>query len=181
MTKTGQMATTVTRSELLRDGTDADFRQIVNSLLAFSTRLEAVRQQFGAHIGLTGVQYTILISIAHMQDKDGIGVNAIARHLSLSGAFVTSEVGKLIKLGLVTKRPNPQDRRRVLLTVTSQANALLASLIPVQQEVNDVLFGPLTAQDFDRMRSLSLELAESTGKALALAQYLTGNTEGPKT
>lgn len=180
MSEIGQKSTTVARPELLRNGTDADFRQTVNSLLAFSTRLEAVRQQFGAYIGLTGVQYTILISIAHMQDDKGIGINAIARHLSLSGAFVTSEVGKLIKLGLVTKRPNPEDRRRVLLRVTPKSDALLASLIPVQQEVNDVLFGPLTAQDFDRLCALAPQLAESTRKALALAQYLTGNIESAK-
>ena len=180
MSEIGRKSTTITRPELLRDGTDVEFRQTVSSLLAFSTRLEAVRQQFGAYIGLTGVQYTILISIAHMQGGNGIGVNAIARHLSLSGAFVTNEVGKLIKLGLATKRPNPEDRRRILLRVTQKSDALLASLIPVQQEVNDVLFGPLTAQDFDRLRVLAPQLAESTGKALALAHYLTGNTESTK-
>lgn len=180
MNEIGQKSTTITRPELLRNGTDADFRQTVHSLLAFSTRLEAVRQQFGAHIGLRGIQYTILISIAHMQGDNGIGINAIARHLSLSGAFVTNEVGKLIKLDLVIKRSNPEDRRRVLLRVTPKSDALLASLIPTQQEVNDVLFGPLADQDFDHLCTLAPQLAESADKALALAQYLTGNIESAK-
>ena len=145
---------------MLRNGTDAEFRQAVNSLLAFSTRLEAVRQQSEAHIGLTGARYTILISIARMRGGIGIGVNAIARHLPLSGVFVANEVGRLIKLGLAAERPNPEDRRRILLRVTLKDDALFASLIPVQQEVNDVVFGPRTAQRFDRLCALAPQLGE---------------------
>ena len=60
---------TVSRTELLRDGSDAQFRELVHTLLAFSARLESVRQEFGSHIGLSGVQYTILVSIAHLQGE----------------------------------------------------------------------------------------------------------------
>jgi len=165
---------TVTQPDLLSDGTDAQFREMVHTLLAFSVRLEAVRQEFGAHIGLTGVQYTILISIAHMQGQNGIGVNATAQHLALSGAFVTIEVGKLVKLGLLTKRTNPDDRRRVLLQTTEKSDQLLSSLAPLQQEVNDVLFEPLSASQFQTIVPLAKNLLDSSDKALALAHYLTG-------
>jgi len=168
-------ALTVTRPELLENGSDAQFREMVHTLLAFSVRLEAVRQEFGAHIGLTGIQYTILISIAHMQGEQGVGVNATARHLALSGAFVTIEVGKLVKLGLLTKRTNPEDRRRVLLQTTPKADDLLTSLAPVQQEVNDVLFEPLSAREFAAMIPMARHLLDSSDKALSLAQYLTGS------
>ena len=166
---------TVSRDELLRDGSDARFRELVHTLLAFSVRLEAVRQEFGAHIGLSGIQYTILVSVAHLQGETGIGVKAIAKHLALSGAFVTIEVGKLVKLGLIAKRTNPDDRRRVLLTTTSQSDALLHGLAPVQCEVNDVIFEPLTAQGFDTLLPLSKDLLTSCDNALSLAQYLTGS------
>jgi MarR family transcriptional regulator, organic hydroperoxide resistance regulator len=169
---------TVTRDALLKDGSDAQFREMVHALLAFSVRLESIRQEFGAHIGLTGIQYTILISVAHMQGASGLGVNAVAQHLSLSGPFVTIEVGKLVKLDLLTKRTNPDDRRRVLLQTTPKADALLAALTPVQQEVNDVLFDPLSARQFDAMHGLGKQLVDSASKALSLAQYLTGSKGG---
>jgi len=168
------MPLTVSRPELLCDGSDADFRALVHDLLAFSARLQAIRASFGALTGLSGVQYTILISIAHLARDRGVGVKAVAEHLSLSGAFVTIETGKLTERGLVCKRPDPEDGRRVRLSVTDKGRRLLADLAPVQQEVNDLLFESLGREDFRRLRRLARGLLEGSARAVALAGYLTG-------
>ena len=54
---------TVSRPELLANGTDdGPFRAYLHGMLAFAARLEGVRDRFAALLGLTGIQYTILIS-----------------------------------------------------------------------------------------------------------------------
>ena len=78
----------------------------------------------------------------------------VAGHLHISGAFVTIETGKLLKLGLLTKRPDPKDRRRMCLGVTPKGAELLQRLAPSQAQVNDVLFGFLDAAQFRQFRSL---------------------------
>lgn len=171
-----RMPLTVSRPELLTEDGDVAFRRLVHDLLAFAARLETVRSSFAALIGLSGIQYTILISIAHLQGSQGVGVKAIAEHLSLSGAFVTIETRKLIKLDLVRKRTNPEDRRRVLLVITAKGRRLLADLAPVQREVNDVLFGSLDREDFQVLTKLTRGLLEGSRKAVALAGYLTGGS-----
>jgi DNA-binding MarR family transcriptional regulator len=163
---------TVSLSNLLDDGSDARFREMLHNLLAFAARLEGIRGRMGAMVGLSGSQYTVLISIRQLQGKTGIGVKALAGHLSLSGPFVTSETNKLIKLGLVSKRPNPEDARRVLLSITSEAAALLNGLAPVQREINDVLFEPLEDMDFDVICALAGGLRGSSERALMLTDYL---------
>lgn len=165
---------TVTRPELLKDGSDADFRKMVHDLLAFSSRLEAVRQSFGTIVGLSGIQYTLLISVSHLQQASGVGVKALAEHLSLSGAFVTIETGKLVKKGLIGKRTNPEDRRRVQLFVTELGQEHLSNLAPVQQEVNDVLFGSLSQSDFDRLSDIVDGLVSDAERAVQLSNYVTG-------
>src|SRR5215469_16582809 len=95
---------TVSLSDLVSAGSDNEFRSLVHGLLAMGARLEAVRSGFGALIGLSGIQYTILISVGHLEIDSNVSVTRIARHLRLSGAFVTVETGKLIKLGLLTKQ-----------------------------------------------------------------------------
>lgn len=165
---------TVTREALLRDNSDDEFRILVHNLLAFSTRLEAVRQNFGTLLGLSGIQYTLLISISHLQGTRGVGVKALAGHLSLSSAFVTIETGKLVKLGFIGKRINPDDRRRVQLVLTRRGRAHLAKLASVQQEVNDVLFASLSAADFDKLNKIAAGLVEGAEKATQLSEYLTG-------
>ncbi|MCB1480482.1 MAG: winged helix-turn-helix transcriptional regulator [Rhodobiaceae bacterium] len=170
-------ALTVSRPELLAGGDDAMFRQLVHDLLAFSARLESIRAQFGAYLGLTGIQYTILISVRHLQDDDGVGVKALAGHLGLSGAFVTIETGKLIRAGLLRKRANPQDRRRVLLKVTDKAVAQLEQLAPMQREINDAIFESFDAPQFRVLSTQSSALRAGSDRALALAGYLLGSAE----
>ena len=101
------------------DGSDRAFRQFVHDTLAFSARLQAVRGQLGAVIGLSGTQYTVLIAIAHLSGTDEkIGVNQVAEHLHFSGAFITIEINKLVSNGLVEKETDAEDRRRVILTLS---------------------------------------------------------------
>lgn len=171
---------TVSKAALLVDGNDAAFRHFIHDFLAYSQLVTDIRAGFGAYLGLTGIAYTTLISIAHLQGDDGIGVNAIAEHLHLSGAFITTEVTKLVKAGLVRKRVNAKDKRRVLLTVTAAGRKLLDELVTVQAPVNDALCASLTAQEFAQLRKIMARLVPCGANAVSLLSYLT-NPEAEKT
>ena len=163
---------TVSKPEFLINGDDRVFRQFVHDFLAFSARLQEVRARFGAVVELGGTAYTTLISIMHLQSDNGIGVNDLADHLHLSGAFVTAEVGKLVQAGLVKKIVNAADRRRVLLTVTAKARALLDELAVVQCQVNDVLFDCVRAEHVQILCELMAELVSCGDRAMSLLAFL---------
>ena len=164
---------TVSRSELLMNGSDRDFRALVHGMLAFSARLEAVRSGFASIIGLTGIQYTILISVGHLERAGEVSVSMIAAHLHISGAFVTIETGKLLKLGLLAKRTDPKDRRRVCLSITKKGSELLRKLAPTQAQVNDVLFEFLDAAQFRQFRELVDRMTDCGDRSVALLDYLS--------
>lgn len=164
---------TVSRRELLVNGSDAQFRSFVHGMLAFAARLEGVRSRFAALLGLTGIQYTILISISHLQYDGDVTVGAVASHLHLSGAFVTIETGKLFRLGLITKVQDLKDRRCVSLRVTASGRQLLSNLAPVQVRVNDVLFDFLTAEEFRALGLLMDRIVACGDRALLLLDYLS--------
>ena len=164
---------TVSRPELLIDGSDSAFRQLVHDIMAFGARMQETRARVAGYVGLSGQQYTILITIAHHQSQDGFGIIQVAEHLRLSGAFVTIEVNKLVEAGLVRKRANPVDRRRVLLTITLKARDLLDKLSRIQRPSNDTIFGSLSAADFQTLRTIIPQLVESTDQSLKLIDFLT--------
>ena len=164
---------TVSRPELLANGSDARFRSSVHGMLAFAARLEAVRDGFAALLGLTGIQYTILISISHLQRDGEVTVGAVAGHLHLSGAFVTIETGKLLRLGLITKIQDLKDRRRVCLRVTRSGRLLLLRLAPVQIRVNDVLFDFLSADQFRALGLMIDRIVACGDRALSLLDFLS--------
>jgi DNA-binding MarR family transcriptional regulator len=163
---------TVSRPELLVSGSDREFRHLVHSLFGFLTRHEKLRAGHAKMIGLAGIEYTALISIAHLAIEGDVSVKRLADHLHFSGAFITSTVGKLVALGLVHKKTDPSDRRRVTLTVSAKGYVLLEKLAPMQRKVNDVEFGPLSREEFKALVDLTQRLIESGDKAVALQTYL---------
>ncbi|RKR31315.1 MULTISPECIES: MarR family transcriptional regulator [Paraburkholderia] len=147
-TRSSKKVLTVTHPACLIDGSDAEFRHLVNGLLPFAARLLSVRDGFGSLVGLTGVQYSLLRAVSHLSAGEEVTVVKLAEHLHLSGAFVTVETNKLKQMGLVEKEANPEDKRKVRLTVTSAGSSLLDQLLPTQQEINDVLFEGITRTEF---------------------------------
>lgn len=167
---------TVTLASCLDSGSDEQFRRLIHNMVAFSGRLLSVRDGFGAFIGITGIQYSILISIAHQKPK--VTVNKVAAHLHLSGPFVTIEIGKLHKMGLVTKTTNPEDKREVLLAVTSAARKLFARLAPEQQKINDVLFQDITSREFKALNDVFERMVNHGDQASMDIQHLLARQQG---
>jgi len=170
--KTRNVPLTVSRRELLPDGSDANFRRLVHGLLAFAARLESIRGELARTVGLTAIQYTVLISVAHLEGQGEVSVSMVADHLKLSGAFVTIETGKLARMRLLTKLPDPQDRRRVSLRTTSKGRELLESLAPAQVPANDLLFAFLNRSGFEVLLGMLDGMIAGGDRALALLEYL---------
>jgi DNA-binding MarR family transcriptional regulator len=166
------MSLTVTRPELLSNGSDQLFRRALHDALGFSSRLQEIRNRLGEVIGLTGPAYSILIAIEHLSSEGEVGVSRVSDHLHLSGAFATTEVIKLVKAGLVHKETHPEDGRRVVLTVTDLAREKLAELAATQKPVNDEIFNAFGPEDLETFARLMSSLVSGTKGALALLHLL---------
>ena len=170
----------VSSEALLVDGSDIEFRELVHDMLAFGAIVQDVRNRLGALIGLSGTQYTILMAIARLADRaSNLGVNELARHLHLSSAFVTIEVNNLVNEGLVSKIANPEDRRRVVLSLTQEGQLKLNQLGQVQQPANDSLFGDLTRAEFLALRKIMSKLAGTGPSTTALINFIAPDGQLP--
>ncbi|HEY0441155.1 MAG TPA: MarR family winged helix-turn-helix transcriptional regulator [Xanthobacteraceae bacterium] len=164
---------TISRPELLHGGSDREFRYLVHGLFGFLARHERIRAGHAKVIGLAGIEYTTLISVAHLSTEGDVSVKRVADHLHLSGAFITSTVRRLVQLGLVHKKTDQRDRRRVTLTVSAKGHTLLERLAPMQRRINDVEFGCLGREQFRFLVDIVERLIESGDKAVALQTYLS--------
>jgi len=168
---------TTTRPELLVDGRDKQFRHLVHSLFGFAAHHEHIRSGHGKMLGLAGIEYTVLISIAHLSQDGDVNVKTVADHLYLSGAFITAVTGRLLERGLIEKKTDAGDRRRVTLTVSAKGRAALERLAPIQRQINDVEFGALTREEFALLGGILDRLIEGAGRAVALQSYLLAQEE----
>jgi DNA-binding MarR family transcriptional regulator len=172
-----QFPLTTSRAELLVGGRDRQFRHLVHSLFGFAAHHERIRAGHAKMIGLAGIEYTVLISIAHLSQDGDVNVKTVADHLYLSGAFITAITGRLLDHGFIEKKTDPGDRRRVTLTVSAKGRAALERLAPVQRQVNDVEFGALSREEFELLGGIMDRLIESGGRAVALQNYLLAQRE----
>lgn len=170
--KSAELPLTISRPELLREGNDRQFRHLVHSLFGFAAHHERIRSGHAKVIGVSGIEYTVLISIAHLSRQGDVNIKTVADHLYLSGAFITAVVGRLLKMGLVNKKTDAGDRRRVSLTVPAKGHKALERLAPIQRRVNDVEFGCLSRDEFDFLTAVVDRLVDSGARAVALQNYL---------
>lgn len=82
-------------------------------------------------IGLTGPQLVILQEVSKVAE---VPVGEIAKAISLSQATVTGVLERLEKRGLVLRRRDDIDKRRVLVKITGEGLRLLEISPPPMQE-----------------------------------------------
>jgi DNA-binding MarR family transcriptional regulator len=160
------LPTTVSRAALLEKGSDRPFRILVNDLFTIASRMEIVRAHLGRRMGISGPQYSVLIAIAHLQGEAGVRVGTLARAMHVSSAFIASETGKLARLGLLLKRPNPHDRRGVLVTLTPAGGLEIDRVSTEIRAINDLFFGALDAKSFIALCAAAQALVKGSAKAV---------------
>jgi MarR family transcriptional regulator, organic hydroperoxide resistance regulator len=147
----------------LRDGTDRDFRHLINSLLSFSALMTRHREYYASYIGVTGSQYTMMTLIAEARFAT---VGDVAGQMHVASQFVTAEINKLIRKNIIEKTLNEMDRRSMHLRLTLKGQNLLRELGPIRRESNDFVYGSLTGDRGSALREIIDKLIEDANSAL---------------
>jgi len=161
---------TVSLPQFLSEGSDLDFRKFVADLFAAVAGMYSLRRALASSVGLSAAAYSVILGTWHLQRKGPVGVTAIARQLHVAAAHVTAEVGDLVELGLLSKKPHPRDTRAVLIELTDDGRALLAWLTPLLRKINDRLFSGNKPADIAILSRFIQHLADESAHSTRLAQ-----------
>jgi len=158
---------TISHPQLLVAGSDAQFREMVYLMMSAFGRLQSFREAFGRLLSLTGSQFVVLIGTARRQRTEGVSIRVLSDHTHLAATHVTTEVGRLMRKGLLTKSANTRDRRGVLVRLSPKGEAAIREVTPFVRRVNDVLFQHVTAAEFATVTKFLSTLALNTEYAMA--------------
>ncbi|WP_240359589.1 MarR family winged helix-turn-helix transcriptional regulator [Pyxidicoccus trucidator] len=81
-------------------------------------------------VGISGAQLFVLQRLA---EAGPCSINALAEHTLTHQSSVSVVVARLIERGLVTRRPSPEDGRRVEVALAPVGRALLSESPPMAQ------------------------------------------------
>jgi DNA-binding MarR family transcriptional regulator len=158
---------TTTRKDLLKNGSDDWMRDTIYRLVQALGRLTACREAFGRRLGLTGSQFTVIIGVAYRQGDHGIAIAPLASHIGLAATHVTTEVGRLIRMGLLTKRPNVIDKRSVLVALSEKGEMAVNDIAPMVCAINDLLFKGIARKQLECVNAFAGDLLQNSEYALA--------------
>lgn len=158
---------TTTLPSMLKSGGDVAFRETLYLMALAFGRLYTCREAFGRALGLTASQFIVLIGTAYRQGGDGVTIRALADHTQLAATHVTTEVGRLIGRGLLTKQANARDRRSVLVRLTRKGEDSIRTVTPLLRRINDLLFQDVSRDEFAVISRFLEKFAMNSEYALA--------------
>ena len=140
------------------DTVDAYSNFLFAAQAANSYMEEHVLRRFGLSLG----SWRVLLGLA-LGGPAEPGV--LGRALFVSTASVVTVLNTLSKAGLVQRSPHPDDRRKVLATITPAGVALFERIIPANIQAQRELLGGLTQSDLRHLDEISDRIA-TTARAL---------------
>jgi len=145
---------------------DQAFRTFVDGLVRVSARMQALRGKLAAHMKLSPPQYAIAMVLAH--ERRGLRVVDVAARLGLSVTFVTTQIGRMERSGLVRRSDNPDDRRSSIIALAGKGRERLARGAAFQRAVNDRLFASLSREEMLRLTRVLARIGADADAALEL-------------
>src|SRR5260370_18018000 len=132
----------------VKNGSAREFRQLVFELMGLFNQMRRHSDQFARYIGTNNAQFHVIMIMAQTPD---VTVGQVAHLMNVKSQLVTIEIGKLIRKGIIEKRPNASDRRSSFLNLTSKGKNLVREVAPLVRRASDLHFRSLTE---DRARTL---------------------------
>ncbi len=132
----------------------------LNTFIRLSRAAESVNarlQQNGALDGLTTSQFGVLETLFHLGP---MCQSQIGEKLLRSGGNITLVIDNLQKLGLVTRRREPQDRRKVTVSLTQAGEELIRRVFPVHLAAIVAEMGHLTPAEQEQLGKLCKKLGK---------------------
>jgi DNA-binding MarR family transcriptional regulator len=97
------------------------FRHALRRFLAFS-------EAEARNVGLTPQQHQALLAVRAHPGPEAITVGALAECLMVKNHSALGLVDRLVENGLLSRAPDPADRRRVVLSLTDKSRGLLETI-----------------------------------------------------
>ena len=98
---------------------------------------------------------------------DGITVGEIGERVYLDSSTLTGIIDRMERSGYAERRPNPDDRRSVLVYLTPKARELSPRILKFADELDAALRKPFSRQEMNDFESVLRTLAETQNQSTA--------------
>ncbi|WP_458690545.1 MarR family winged helix-turn-helix transcriptional regulator [Nocardia tengchongensis] len=137
---------------------DTSPMQLVGEIKRISGLLDRAVEHVYADAGTTRAEVELLVPLRYTEES--ITAIRLAEHLGMSRAGVSKTLARLEQKGMITRTPNPADRRSALVRLTTAGIAAIDEVFPRELKSHAALFADL-GQDRTRIFQALQALAQA--------------------
>ncbi|MGN6472287.1 MAG: MarR family winged helix-turn-helix transcriptional regulator [Mycobacteriales bacterium] len=151
---------------------EAEFPGASRSAAELAANLVRTSDAFVAELdrrrrGIADLSASAFQTLAVLEGAAGpLASHEISEHLLVTTASMTSLLNTLERRGLVDRRPHPDDRRKILVAITSEGRRVVDQVLPVVHATATEMFDGIAEGDRER---LILLLTAARSQAVAMA------------
>lgn len=123
--------------------------------------IEAEVEAGFAEFGLTGSDYVALATLRLHEGAGGISQRVLMRELGLTSGTISVRVDRLVEQGLVTRSPDPGDKRNTRVALTTAGRELFDRVTPAHLSIEDRLLAALDPEQREALESILRRLLVS--------------------
>lgn len=128
-------------------GGDDDYvleRQVGHLLRRAHQRHAAIFQEMIGDSQLTPLQFAALVKL---RDLGEVSQNQLGRLIAMDAATMQGVIKRLLARGLIARRPDPDDRRRLILSLTADSHKLVEAAVAAGRKITRRTLEPLSASE----------------------------------
>lgn len=123
----------------------------IGYLLRLAYQRHSVIFQHHTLLDLTPTQFSALVRI---NEEQSCSQNLLGRKISVDVATIKGVVDRLYKRGLIDLKPDPEDKRRTLITLKPKTKNMMKELYAAGEKISDETLRQLTASEQERLLQL---------------------------
>ncbi|WP_067574381.1 MarR family winged helix-turn-helix transcriptional regulator [Nocardia acidivorans] len=147
----------------VRPDVDVSPMEIVARITRLCQLLERDLAEFFRGYGLEFWEFDVLATLRRSGGDTGLTAGALNKAAMRTSGAITNRIDRLTAKGLVTRVPDPVDRRAIRVALTPEGLDLVDTLLPLHMANEQRLLSALSPTDRAHLRTLLSTLSVSLG------------------
>ncbi len=120
---------------------------LIGRLGRLREKIAREQEKVFARFGLNSAGFDVLATLRRHGAPHALSPGALMDSMMITSGTVTNRIDQLEKAGLVSREPNPEDRRSMIVALTPEGLKLIDEAVAAHVENQHRLVAPLTAED----------------------------------
>ena len=136
------------------DGAGPDYSledQVGHLLRRAHQRHVALFQRIMGENDPTPTQFAVM---ARLYERDDLSQNELGRLTAMDPATIKGVVARLEERGLIERAPDPNDQRRIRLSLTDRGRRIVPDLVEKARAITAATLAPLSREEAERLVAL---------------------------